>query len=94
MTIGTCRITLHIPYNDSLKRKRHIVKSIIDKARGRFNVSIAEIKHQDKWQLITFGLAIVCSSPKVANQVISGVINFISNSKDDIQLVDYEIEVL
>lgn len=94
MVIGTCRITLHLPYNHSLKEKRHIVKSIIDKVRWRFNVSIAEIGHQDKWQLVTFGLATISSSSKVVNQVISSVISFIEDSKDDIQLVDYEIETL
>lgn len=44
--------------------------------------------------MVTLGLASVSETSRVANQIISGVVDFIADSKDDLQLVDYEIEIL
>jgi hypothetical protein len=62
--------------------------------RNRFNVAIVELENQDKWQLVSLGLATVSGTPKVANQIISKVVNFIADSKDDFELIDYKIEIL
>jgi len=50
MFIGSVVFDLHIPYANSLKSKRMVVKSFKEKLRSKFNVSVAEIGGQDTWQ--------------------------------------------
>jgi len=48
MVIGVCRIVLSIDEVFSLKEKRHILKSIIERLKSRFNASVAEVGLNDK----------------------------------------------
>ncbi|MCM8769449.1 MAG: DUF503 domain-containing protein [Candidatus Omnitrophica bacterium] len=57
MVVGTLELEIFIPGSSSLKDKRRIVKSLRDKVRAKFNVSIAEIDFQDKWQRALLGIA-------------------------------------
>lgn len=57
MTVGICELEVFIPQSRSLKDKRVIIKSFKDKVSKRFNVSIAEVGYQDKWQRAIFGIA-------------------------------------
>jgi uncharacterized protein YlxP (DUF503 family) len=50
---------LHIPECRSLKAKRAVLKSMIDTARRRFGVSVAETDHQDTWQRAEVAVAVV-----------------------------------
>ena len=50
MIIGVLTLDIHIQTATSLKEKRMVLKSFKDKIRKKFNVSIAEIDYQDKWQ--------------------------------------------
>jgi len=59
MIIGVRTFDLHIPGCRSLKEKRFVVKSIRDKLRSRFNISVAEVDHQDLWQRSTIAIAAV-----------------------------------
>ena len=59
MIIGTLRICLLLRQARSLKDKRQVVRSIKDRLRNSFNVSIAEIEGQDNRQLAVLGLAMV-----------------------------------
>lgn len=92
MIVGTARIELHIPGVNSLKGKRQIIKSIKERVRNRFNVSIAEVGEQDLWQRATLGLACVANDKREANRILSKVIHFIEQNKN-ISLTDYEIEI-
>lgn len=47
MIIGAAEITLYAPWVHSLKEKRMVVKSILDKVRNRFQISAAETGLQD-----------------------------------------------
>ncbi|MBU4129012.1 DUF503 domain-containing protein [bacterium] len=92
MIVGTAWIELHIPGVNSLKGKRQIIKSIKERIRNRFNVSIAEVEKQDLWQRAALGLACVANDKAQANRILSKVINFIEQNKN-ISLIDYEIEI-
>lgn len=92
MIIGTARIELHIPGVNSLKGKRQIIKSIKERVRNRFNVSIAEVEKQDLWQRATLGLACVANDKAQANRILSKIIHFIEQDKN-VSLTDYEIEI-
>jgi uncharacterized protein YlxP (DUF503 family) len=50
MVIGLLVLELHIPGAQSLKDKRHALRGVETRIRERFNVSVAEVDHQDLWQ--------------------------------------------
>lgn len=94
MHIGICQIKFRIPENSSLKGKRHVLKSIIAQVSNKFNVSIAEVDDNDLWQLATIGICCVSNDQRHANQVLSKVVEFVSNGRFDIEILDYEIELI
>ena len=94
MNVGICRIKLRLPENLSLKGKRRVLKSITTRVRSRFNVSVAEVDDQNLWQLATLGICCVSNSKQHTNEVLSKVMDFIVNSGFDVEMLDYEIEIL
>ena len=64
---------LRIEQAHSLKEKRHVVKSLKDRLRGKFNVSVAEIDDQDLHNSSVIAAAIVSSSREFASQVLRAV---------------------
>lgn len=93
MIIGSCEVELVIYGVNSLKEKRHIIKSLICRIQSRFNVSIAEVGHNDIWRSGIVGFACVTTSTKHANQVISKVVKFIENDTR-VEIVNCDIEIL
>jgi len=93
MIIGTCQVDLLIADNRSLKGKRKVIKSIKDRVRSRFNVSIAEIGHQEEWQRATLGIVCVSNDIRLVDSVLNKVVNLIETSSDA-TLMDYQIEIL
>lgn len=92
MIIGTARIKLSAPWCHSLKEKRMVVKSIINKIKHRFNVSIAEVDAQDFHQTIVLGIACVTNSTRHVNSELQNIIDFIDNNFEaNIENVDIEI---
>jgi len=92
MHVGICTLHLRLAGSHSLKEKRRIVKSIKDRVKNKFNVSIAEVDMLDSWQWAVLGVACVSNDSGFANSVLSNVINLI----EDIhlaELVDYKIEI-
>ncbi|MDQ3878997.1 MAG: DUF503 domain-containing protein [Actinomycetota bacterium] len=73
MFIGIARFELFIPASTSLKEKRHVLRSIIDGVRNRYNVSVAEVDFQDLWQRAAIGVTCVSGSSshcmKVMNEI-------------------------
>ncbi|MEW6095969.1 MAG: DUF503 domain-containing protein [bacterium] len=94
MIIGSCKITLHIPESKSLKHKRYVLKSIIDKVKNKFNVSIAEVDSLDLWQKATLGIVCVNTDSRHANETLSNVVNLIEKSLNEGYIIDYGIEII
>jgi uncharacterized protein YlxP (DUF503 family) len=94
MSLGVCQVKLRLPENQSLKGKRQVLKSIITRVRNSYNVAIAEVDDQDLWQLATLGIACVSNDAQQVNKVLSRVVDFISRSKFEIEILDYEIEIM
>ena len=61
MLVGLSRFDLRIEGCRSLKEKRHVVKTLSGSIRGKFNVAVAEVDHQDLWQRTTIGVSAVAS---------------------------------
>ncbi len=94
MNVGVCRIELRLPENLSLKGKRHVLKSITTRVRNKFNVAVAEVADHDLWQLSTLGICCLSNDTRYTNQVLSKVVDFVSNSRFEIEILNYEIEIL
>jgi len=94
MNVGVCRVKLRFPENLSLKGKRQILKSITTRLRGKFNVSVAEVDDNELWQLATVGLCCVSNNKRFTNEVLSKAVDFIVNGRFEVEILDYEIEIL
>jgi len=94
MVVGVCTMELSMPDNASLKDKRHVVKSVIDRLRNEFNVSVAEVGAQDQWQWAVIGVACVSSDRDYAQGLLDRVVNWVRNSRLDCDLAEYETQIL
>ena len=93
MIIGVCTVELFIPDGQSLKSKRQVVKSLKDRLRDKFNVSVSEIGGQDLWQKAVLGIACVANETAYVNQVLDQVLNQI-RSVPLVEIVRSRIELL
>jgi len=94
MNIGVGKISLRLPENSSLKGKRRVLKSITTQVRNKFNVSVAEVEDHDLWQLATVGICCVSNNKRYTNEVLSKVVDFIIKGRFEVEILDYEIEIL
>jgi uncharacterized protein YlxP (DUF503 family) len=92
MLVGVCRVQLHLPESDSLKAKRRILKSLKDRLRQRFNVSVSEVGGHDLWQRATLGVAIVSDDGHFASRVLSEVVSLVE-SNPEIVVLDCLVEM-
>ena len=94
MNIGILRIRLRLPQNASLKDKRQVVKSITARMKNRFNVSVAEVADNDKWQLATLGISCVSNDGRYTDEVLAKVKSFVTDSRYDAEIIEIEQEVI
>ena len=59
MTVAIARVTLFLGESHSLKEKRMVLRKVKDLVRNKFNVSIAEVSENDRWQRAVLGLTLV-----------------------------------
>jgi uncharacterized protein YlxP (DUF503 family) len=79
MVVGVLRLTLHLPSPGSLKSKRHLVRSAIDRVKAKFNVSIAEVAENDLWQKSVIGVAAVGNDRAFVGETLDRVGDFIGS---------------
>ncbi|HCF95270.1 MAG: DUF503 domain-containing protein [Verrucomicrobiota bacterium] len=75
MVIGVVYLEISIPDANSLKEKRRILKSLIERARNRFNISVAETGLNDVWKSAEISIVTVGNETKFVNSVCSNVLN-------------------
>lgn len=78
-SIGILTLEIHVEHSHSLKEKRHVVKSLKDRLRERFNVSVAEIDHLDSWQNSVVAVVTISNDRVRAEQVLHGAEAHASN---------------
>ena len=76
MIIGVMTAHLSLQGVTSLKEKRSIVKSVIGRLKSRFNISIAEVDHQDSKNMAVIGIAIVCNETGFIDRQFDAIVNF------------------
>ena len=79
MVVGTMIIDLRLHDNRSLKGKRKVVKSMVDKVKHKFNVAIAEIGSNDKWQKIELGVSAVGNDRRHIDSSLTNVLTFLDS---------------
>jgi len=95
MFVGVLRLTLHLPDPGSLKSKRHLVRSALDRVRARFNVSIAEVAENDLWQRSVLGVAAVGNDHAFVNEALDKVADFVAAMHGgQIQITERELEIV
>jgi uncharacterized protein YlxP (DUF503 family) len=95
MFVGVLRLTLHLPEPGSLKSKRHLVRSAIDRVKARFNVSIAEVAENDLWQKSVIGVAAVGNDHAFVNESLDKVADFVASMHGgQIQVTGRDIEIV
>ncbi len=93
MVIGVCKVVLAIDEVFSLKEKRHIVKSLTERLKSRFNASVAEVDLNDKWKRAVIGISCVSNESKHADSMMSSIVNFIESDGRAV-LFDYSTEII
>jgi uncharacterized protein len=97
MTVGIARATLFLGEAQSLKEKRMVLRRIKDLVRNKFNVSIAQVSEDDRWQRAVLGIALVGSDRRFAESALDEVLRFIrghvqvSNEEKELQTFGDEL---
>ncbi|MCK5078127.1 MAG: DUF503 domain-containing protein [Calditrichia bacterium] len=91
MTIGALRVEILIPGVRSLKEKRKVIRSLKDKIKNKFNVSIAEVDYSEKWQRSMIGVVQVGNDMKYIEKNLNSIYQLLIGNYN-IQVVDRLIE--
>ena len=92
MIVAAARLTLIIPENDSLKGKRKVVKSLIEKARHKFDAAMAEVGDNDLWQKAQVGVALVGNDAQLLEARMRQIMKFIENQYV-VEIIDSQMEL-
>ncbi|MCF8084647.1 MAG: DUF503 domain-containing protein [Deltaproteobacteria bacterium] len=92
MVVGSLKVMFLLHDNRSLKGKRKVVRSMVDKVKSRFNVAIAEVGSNDMWQKIELGVCAVGNDVRFIDSSLSHVRDYL-DSLYLAQMVDSEMEI-
>ncbi len=82
MTTLSVKLTFYIPNAFSLKDKRQVSRSLVDKTRKRFNASVSEVDTQDVHKTLTIGVAVVSSDAAHAKRSMDEIIRYMEEHAD------------
>ncbi len=77
MFVGVGRLVLHLPANNSLKGKRRVVRSLVDRTKAKFNASVAEVGDNDALRKATLGFCVIGNESSHVDSMLSRVCSFI-----------------
>ena len=96
MHVGIARIALRIPDSRSLKTRRQAARSLTQRIRAKFNVSVAQDAEADgnAWQSLT--LVVSCASGDAAyiDTMLADLVEYVESSRPDLELLDYGVEII
>jgi uncharacterized protein YlxP (DUF503 family) len=91
MKVASLRVRLLVRESRSLKDKRQVVRSILDRLRNSFNVAVAEVEERDHRQLAVLGIATVAEEAAEARRTLERVINAL-RSHPVAEFLDFELD--
>jgi hypothetical protein len=93
MVVGTLIIEFHLHDNRSLKGKRKVVRSMVDKVKHKFNAAVAEIGSNDKWQKIELGISTVGNDRRHVDASLNNILAYLE-SLYVAEIVDSRAEIM
>ena len=93
MIVGLLTLDLHIPEANSLKSKRMVIKSLIQRIKNKFNVSVSEVDMQNLWQRSVIGIAYVSNETVMINRVFEKIRTQVNNTHS-VELINSDMEML
>ena len=94
MKVGVSQITLHLPGCHSLKDKRQVIKSVLARVRQQFEVAIAEVDEQDRWQIAKLGVSCVSTNSQHVDEILARVRRYIEETRPDILVTETDTEII
>lgn len=82
MKVLLLKVKLRASWVHSLKEKRMVVKSIIQRLKNKFNISVGEVDEQDIYQTIVIGITGVCGSSAQVDSTMENIVAFIEENTD------------
>lgn len=93
MIVAVLTVDLYLPGSASLKDKRAILRKLKDRLAHKFNISIAEVDYQDKWQRARLGIAQVSNDYKLLEKSMNTILNVIDEN-DGSEVMEHSLEYL
>jgi uncharacterized protein len=99
MVVGISRLDIFLPENHSLKEKRQAMRRIVERTKGKFNISIMEVEQSNLWQKATVGFAVIGVNQDHVNSTIDSVAEYVESmyigkimsSKTEIMVIGEEV---
>ena len=92
MNVGILQFRIRLPESQSLKEKRHVIKSLLAHLHTRYSVSAAEVDAQDMWQVAVIAVACLSNDKRHTNDVLNTALTFASTY--DIEMLQSDIELI
>ncbi len=93
MVAGILKITVRIGGMTSLKDKRRVIKSLLEKIKAKFNISAAETGRQDEWNICEMGFSCVSNQTPHADSMLSAIFRFIEYDAR-VEIIDSHSEII
>jgi uncharacterized protein len=93
MHVAVLQVRLHVPGVTSLKDKRRVVKSILERARQRFGMAAAEVDDQDVHRVAVLGFAAVSGSAHHAREMATKLLDAL-RVHPEARVIEHELEVM
>jgi uncharacterized protein YlxP (DUF503 family) len=93
VVVGTLRLEVLIPNSRSLKDKRRVVRSLLDRLRHRFRVAAAEVGDNDVHNHAVLGFAAVSNDVRLTQSILAEIVDFVRNSPHAL-LGEYDVEIV
>lgn len=92
MFVGICEAAFRAEWVSSLKEKRMVVKSLVEKTRHKFNASVAEVDRQEEHKMLVVGFACVSNEKSHAESMLQHILDFMEkNTEAELISAEYEV---
>ncbi|MCK5439226.1 MAG: DUF503 domain-containing protein [Gemmatimonadetes bacterium] len=90
--VGLRTFDVHINGSQSLKEKRFVLRSVKDRISNRFNVSIAETGHLEKWQRTELAVAVVSGQRRNVEKTLDAILDLL-DGEPELRVIDTNTEI-
>lgn len=88
MQVAVVKVYLHIHASASLKDKRRVIHSVIERLRSRYSVSAAQVDPNNSWDSATIGISIVSNDVRTVQSLLDRVLEYIETAHPATEVID------